>query len=430
MKRRHRLLRTIFITLTILAMASLAIYGARRALKTSAIELSTLTVAIQPKDFTLNISAKGELQSAESVTIAVPPVPVQRLRIASVVPDGRHVNKGDVLVEFDPEELDLQAREHRSSLRMAEQKLSRGELASGTEKTDISKDRKIAELDLRKINEFLPQDQQIYTQRQIIEGQIDKTYAEKKVVFADARLQLKGKVYSLDEAILMLEKQQANSMIGRVDKALASLKLIAPSSGIVVYNNSGFFFGGNALMPGKVVWIGMSLFNLVNPGKMEAKVYVLEKDAGELKIGQTVTVSLDPFPGSEFTGKIKSIDKVARPIDRGSPVKYFETVVTLDKNDQELMKPGVKLQAQIRAGELKSVIVIPRSAVVSKDSGFAAWVQKGAGKFEPVGVKLGQGDLAQVVVTEGLQAGQVLALNPPDVKREGQTEKKDGSATK
>jgi hypothetical protein len=41
-----------------------------------------------------------------------------------------------------------------------------------------------------------------------------------------------------------------------------------------------------------------------------------------------------------------------------------------------------------------------------------------------VKVKLGQGDLIQVVVTEGLQPGQSLALNPPDVKRESKDQDK------
>ena len=381
-------------------------------------------MAVQPRDFTLLIPAKGELQSAQATAVAVPPVPVNRLRIASVVADGRYVNKGDVLIEFDPEELDLQKREHNAGLEMAKQKLDKGRLASQTEKTDIGKDRKLAELELRKINEFLPQDELIYTRRDIIEGQLNQAYAEKKIVFADVRLELKGKVYSLDDAILQLEQRQANNLLGRVEKALGSLKLLAPASGIVVYPNSGFFFGGSALMPGKVVWIGMTLFQLVNPDHMEAKIYVLERDAGELKAEQPVTLTLDPFPGQEFTGKVKSIDKVARPVDRGSPIKYFETLVTLDKTEPDVMKPGVKLQAQVRAGDLKTVIIVPRSAVVSKDAGFVAFVQKAPGQFEPVAVKLGQGDLAQVVVTEGLQAGQILALNPPDVKREGGKEKK------
>src|SRR5215475_11483177 len=423
-KRLPKLVRAVFIAFILLVAVSVAIYAARRAWPSGSSEISPLVVPIQPRDFTLKINAEGELQSAESMTIAVPFVPVERLRIATVVADGRHVNKGDTLVEFDQAELDLQMLEHRSNLDMANQKITRGELGSNVEKTDIVKDKRIAELELQKINEFLPRDAQIYSQRDIIEGQLNKEFSEKKLVFADARLQLKGKVYTLDEAILLLERQQANNKIGQVERAFTSLKLTSPASGIVVYNNPEFFFGGFSIQPGRTVWIGSTLFNLVNPDKMEAKCFVLEKDAGELKTDQPVTVTLDPFPGQEFTGKVKSIDNLARPIDQGSPVKYFQIIVTLDKTDPELMKPGVKLKAQIRAGEMKSVIVVPRSAVVKKDSDFAVFVRKPHGQFEPVKVKLGQGDLIQVVVTEGLRAGQSLALNPPDVKRESKDENK------
>lgn len=424
MKRLPKLVRIALIAVLLTAAVSAVIYAARRAWPSASSEVLPLTMAIQPRDFTIKISAQGELQSSESMTIAVPFVPVQRLRIADVVADGRHVNKGDVLVEFDPTELDLEMLEHKSSLEAANQKITKGELASGTEKTDISKDKRIAELELQKINEFLPKDEKIYSRRQIIEGQLDKEFTEQKLVFADARLSLKGKVYTLDEAILLLERQQAKSKIGQVERALTSLKLVSPASGIVVYTNPDFFFGGFSIQPGRTVWIGQTLFSLVNPDKMEAKCFVLEKDAGELKKDQIVTVSLDPFPGVTFTGKVKSIDNLARPIDRDSPVKYFQTIVSLDKNDVNLMKPGVKLKAEISATSLPSVIVVPRSAVVKKDSDYFVYVVNSAGQYDQVKVKLGQGDLIQVVVTEGLQAGQTLALNPPDVKRETKDEAK------
>jgi HlyD family secretion protein len=416
-KRIYKLIRTILLTIIAVGAMALIIYAARRAWPNQAAEVQPLTVTLQARDFALQINANGELQAAESKAIAVPFVPVERLRIGTVVPDGRHVKEGDVLVEFDQAELDLQMLEHRSSLEMAKQKINKSELAVGVERTDIVKDKRIAELELAKINEFLPRDEQIYTRRQLIEGQLDKDFTEKKLVFADARLTLKGKVYTLDEAILLLERQQANNKIGQVEKALSSLKLVSPASGIVVYNDPGFFSGGFSIQPGRVVWIGSTLFNLVNPDKMEAKCFVLEKDAGELRKDQTVTVTLDPFPGKQFTGKVKSIDHLARPIDRDSPVKYFQTVVTLDQTDTALMKPGVKVKAQIHAGALKAVLVVPRSAIVKKESDFLAYVQE-RGQFAPVPVKLGQGDLIQVVVTEGLRAGQTLALNPPDVKRE------------
>src|SRR5262245_44681471 len=431
-KRLPKLVRAILVAVVLLAAVSVAIYAARRVWPSGSSEVAPLVVPVQPRDFTLKIYADGELQSAESKTIAVPFVPVERLRIATVVADGRHVNKGDTLVEFDQTELDLQMLEHRSNLNMANQKITKGELGSNVEKTDIVKDKRLAELELQKINEFLPRDTSIYSQRDIIEGQINKEFSEKKLVYADARLQLKGKVYTLDEAILLLERQQANTKIDQIGRASASLKLISPASGIVAYNNPEFFFGGFSIQPGRTVWIGQSLFNLVNPDKMEAKCFVLEKDAGELKTDQPVTVTLDPFPGQEFTGKVKTIDNLARPVDQGSPVKYFQVIVSIDKTDPNLMKPGVKLKAQIRASELKSVIVVPRSAVIKKDSDFAVYVRKSPGQFEPVKVKLGQGDLIQVVVTEGLQAGQTLALNPPDLKQDfsGKSKKSEGEKTK
>jgi multidrug efflux pump subunit AcrA (membrane-fusion protein) len=393
-------------------------YRGYRAWSQLGVEAATLTMTLQPRDFTIQISANGELQSAESMAIAVPPVPVNQLRIASVVPDGRYVNKGDVLVEFDRTEIDLQVLEDNFDLKMANQKINKSEMAVGGEKSDIVKDRKIAEMELAKISEFQPKNEDIFSYKEIVEGQLDKDYAAKRVVFADARLELKGKVYSLDEAILMLERQKATSKISQAERALASLKLVSPGAGLVVYNDPGYYFGGRQLTPGGVVYIGMNLFNLVNPNKMEARLYVLEKDAGELRADEVVTVTLDPFPGSSFTGKVKSIDKLARPLDRDSPVKYFQTMVSLDSTDPALMKPGVKVKANITAGELKDVLVVPRSAVVKRDQDLVTYVEKGPNRFEPVPVTVGQGDLIQVVVTQGLESGQAIALNPPDVKRE------------
>jgi multidrug efflux pump subunit AcrA (membrane-fusion protein) len=411
-----RNIRAIAVTASILFIATLGAYAGRLFLSGAGTELQPLTIELHPRDFDLAIPASGELQSSESKAIAVPVVPVNRLRIASVVPDGRHVSKGDVLIEFDPAELDLEALENRSDLEMANQKISKGELSNTVEKTDINKDKKIAELELRKINEFLPRDEQIYSRREIIEGQLDKSYTEKKIVFADVRLELKGKVYLLDEAILMLERQKADTKISQIRKGLASLKLLAPSAGVVAYNDEGYFWGGFSLIPGRVVWVGMNLLNLVNPESMEAKCYVLEKDAGELRPGQPATVTLDPFPGLQYTGKVKQIDNLARPLDRDSPVKYFQTIVSLDKVDSKFMRPGIKVKTRIAAGKLKSALVIPRSAVAKKGDDSVAFVRTEAKRYEPVPVTLGQGDLVQVIVNSGLRAGQVLALNPPDLR--------------
>jgi multidrug efflux pump subunit AcrA (membrane-fusion protein) len=418
MKKPMKTLLTTVVTIVMLAIAFMGVWAAGRAWPTRSSDLVPLTMKVEARDWTINITASGELQAAESIGVAVPNVPVNGLRLASAIPDGRRVNKGDVLVEFDPAELNLQALDHRSSLAMADQKIIQGEFGSELEKADLLKDKKMAELELQKINEFLPRDAQIYSRREIVEGELDKSYSQQKIVFADARLELKEKIYTLDEAILLLERKQAENKISQVEKGLASVKLLAPRAGIVVYNDPGYYVGGSILTPGRVLWSGLKLLNLVNPDQMEARCYVLEKDAGELRAGEQVMVTLDPYPSVRFSGRIKNIDRLARPLDSDSPVKYFQTIIALDKTDPKLMKPGVKVKAAISAPVLKSAIVVPRSAIAKKDSGYVIFVQRAADRFEAVPVKLGRGDLIRVEIAEGIKPGQVIALNPPDMRQE------------
>src|SRR5262245_65505239 len=116
MTKSGKRIRIAVLVVISLAGASAVAYGVRRAWKNAGTELQPLVAVIAQTDFELKIPAAGELQAVDSVVVAVPPVPVERLRIASVVPGGSRVNKGDVLVEFDPAELDLQMKANRSDL--------------------------------------------------------------------------------------------------------------------------------------------------------------------------------------------------------------------------------------------------------------------------------------------------------------------------
>lgn len=421
MSIHHKQIRKIFrwglVVLLVMAGIGWGSVRAYRELTRAETDNLPLTTRVEPQPFTLTIPAKGELQAVESTAVVVPNVPIDGppLRIATIVSEGVFVKKGDVLIEFDPTELQLLVRDNRAVLASTNQKINKGEITASIEKQDLVKEQKIAELELQKLKEFQPKDAEIFTRRQIVEAEIDRAYTEKRIEFAGVRLQLKDKIYSLEEAILMLERQQAETKINDVEKSITSLKLVSPVSGIVVYPDPSMMWGG-PLQPGRVVYLGMQLCTVVNPEQMEAKCYVLEKDAGELKSEQPVTVTLDAYPDWHYAGKIKNIHKLARAIERDSPVKYFQVVVGLDQTDQVVMKPGVKLKAQIQAGELKNAIIVPRSALIKRGADFLVYIESQAGKFELAPVKLGQGDQVKVVVTEGLKPGQLIALNPPDIK--------------
>jgi len=64
LKRSHKLIRRLTIAVAVVVFACGGIFGGYRALTRTTAELQPLTAVIQPEDFTLTISAKGELQSA------------------------------------------------------------------------------------------------------------------------------------------------------------------------------------------------------------------------------------------------------------------------------------------------------------------------------------------------------------------------------
>jgi hypothetical protein len=84
-KVRRKHLRRASTLLALLALVSLGIYAGRRALTRALVsataELAPLTVRLEPRDFALNIAAKGELQSAEALRRPARPgaAPARRL---------------------------------------------------------------------------------------------------------------------------------------------------------------------------------------------------------------------------------------------------------------------------------------------------------------------------------------------------------------
>src|SRR5688572_13731030 len=76
------------------------------------------------------------------------------------------------------------------------------------------------------------------------------------------------------------------------------------------------------------------------------------------------------------------------------------------------MKPGCRVRAVLRLAEREDVITVPRQAVLEKDARKLVYRRRGDG-FEAVAVKLGPASLTRVVVEEGLEPGDEVALCDP-----------------
>ncbi len=133
---------------------------------------------------------------------------------------------------------------------------------------------------------------------------------------------------------------------------------------------------------------------------MQAEVFVLEADAAGLAAGQSVTLFLEADSHTIFKGKVKSVDKVARPRIPRHPVQYFGVTVELEKTDPRLMKPGARVRAVLEVENRANAVAIPRQALFETEGKKIVYRRKD-GHFDPVDVTIGSSSAGRVVVTKG-----------------------------
>lgn len=131
--------------------------------------------------------------------------------------------------------------------------------------------------------------------------------------------------------------------------------------------------------------------SLVLPeGKTWVYADVYESDLDGLKSGQQAVISSSALPGSEFKGRVMSVNPIVDTETRASVVR-----IRLDSAESGL-RPGMYVEARIlvhvdipgtRAGGM--VLAVPRDAVLDLGTRQIVWVHAGHGEFQPRIVKVG-----------------------------------------
>ncbi len=365
----------------------------------------TTSVVAKRTNLTVDVVAHGELEAKNASPIAVPRVPTGALKIKELVEEGALVAEGDVVVVFDRTQLDIELDNHRASFRSTGRQIDGTQLRAAIETDAIDVMKEVAQLERDHLAAFEIMDTTIYSRQEILEDEVRLDTAAETILFADASLLLRGEYYDIEERILGVEREQVEGKISRAEFSLGNLVLKAPIGGLVVYRKS---WQGSSVNVGDTLWPGNVIVSIVDPGSTALKAYVLERDAAGLVEGARATVMVDARPEHPVAGRVANVAELSRPIDNGSPVKYFE--VSIDLLDPPLsLKPGLKGSARIVTAELENVVVVPRSAV--RGSGEDAFVVvRSAAGVEKRSVKLGDGDLVRVSVTAGLEGGEPLLL--------------------
>lgn len=130
---------------------------------------------------------------------------------------------------------------------------------------------------------------------------------------------------------------------------------------------------------------------------------LFEKDIAKVQPGTKVNVTVDAFPGQQWSGKISSVSGTLDPVTRTMKVR-----VALN-NTGEKLKPEMFGTIHVDVGTHKA-IVVPTSAVIHEGQNAVVYVELD-GKPEQHNVNLGQAMDGTVEIQSGLQPGQRVAVN-------------------
>lgn len=387
----------------IVAAASL-VFGSCRS-DTQQVE----TYRVQPSQFTRRVTAEGNLKALKATPLAAPHEAPGALKIAWIADDGAVVHKDDLIVRFDPTDFQNDLRNGSEERDTATNKVKKTTTESAATRTNLKRDAKQAEDELRASKKFHFDDAEVFSRYQRIESELDEQLAGEKKNHAESVLSVRESLSKADRDLLAIEERKAALRIRNAQQGLAALEMRAPYDGILVLQRD---WRGDIPRVGANVWPGMPLGELPDLSKMKAEVFVLEVDAAGLAVGQPADVTLESSPGTVYHGKVTSVDKLARPRVRNVPVQYFGVTVELDKTDPKVMKPGTRVRAVLTVENRAGAFSVPRQAVFEKDGKKIVYRKRGA-KFEPVEVTIGSSTPGRVVVTKGVSKNDELALRDP-----------------
>jgi membrane fusion protein, multidrug efflux system len=142
--------------------------------------------------------------------------------------------------------------------------------------------------------------------------------------------------------------------------------------------------------------------------------YVPQQALSFMKVGQTVSATVDTYPGVAFTGKIASINS---KVDTAS--RNVQARASFANADRRLV-PGMYANVQIDKGDATTQITLPQSAITYNPYGDTVYVvqkngtdDKGNPKLTALQrfVQLGETRGDQVAVKSGVTAGEEIVTS-------------------
>lgn len=371
------------------------------------------TLLLERGLFEQTISARGELKAVRHVDVKIPARLSGWQTIRWIMPEGRYVKKGEVLIVLSDEIIAADERQATNKVDLQNLRIEAKERELEKDRREVRNRQELSQEELDLAEDFALTDASLFSKYEIIDSQTSRELLDQKKEHYQRKEETIEARAKTEFELLQIQRKTHEMKIEQLEEARKSLEIKAPHDGIFFYHR----WWKDRLQVGMKVNPGWEVGILPDLSEMEAKVFVLESEAAGLVEGLAVDLVLDSHPGRVFSGKVQRVHSLAKAKDRKSPVKYFEAVVALDETVVGMMRPGAAVGVTIYVEREEDVLSVPNQAVFHDEKEHWVFVKRGRG-FERRTVKTGARSTTRTVLTEGVEAGEEVALVNPKTSQE------------
>jgi len=375
-------------------------------------DLSLLFAEAKSGLFEIVVTTTGELQAENSTDIRGPEglgsrnMRFRDIKIQDLIPEGTVVKTGDYVATLDRSDADNTLKDELDRLEAAQNDYNMKKLDTTITLGDLRDD--LLNLKFNMEEAEITLEQSVYEPPTTIRQNrinLDKTkrafdQAEKNYV-----LKVQQAKADVREAELVLRKQQ--DKVNEMQQVLTQFTITAPSPGMVIYKRE--WSGAKRKVGSSISPWDPVVATLPDLSSMISKTYVNEIDISKISKGQPVRLSVDAFPEKKYTGTVISVANIGEQLPN-TDAKVFEVIVKVDGSDP-ILRPSMTTGNQVVTNVYEDVVFIPLECVHATEDSIPYVYMKNSTRQVVV---LGPSNENEVIVEQGINAGDQIYLNTPE----------------
>ncbi len=406
MSRKHRHIIFIFAFLAGIATAYFLLGSRLTSLLPKAIATGDELV-VAPKTMVFGIDATGVLRATSVQNFGAPPQfgNYWQFQIVNLIGEGKQVKSGDQLITFDAQRIRDDLQRFQNELDQANKELEKTRVQIDLERQELNSRLATAENNYEKLKLKQTSNPQVDVPNKVEEDRLAYEQARREVEALKERIDWHKKSSDATYQIIASKKARAENRVNDIKKGMENFQAKADRDGVVIFKSK---WNGEKFRVGENVWSGQSILEIPALQTIVAEAFVPEVDIGKINLGQRAEVTIDAFPDKTYSGSIKSMGKLVRPKSWDIPNKILEVQIALDQLDTSMMRPAMSVKTKIQTSSIENCLAAPLKAVRTTAEGAMVKVKTDQ-SWREQRVKLGDSNGTEVVIIEGLNAGDRIA---------------------